>query len=117
MTDNNFLSIDRLVEFGLGVSVAQQMVASMNRAMTHSHMPGLQTPLVQTAPHVYHAVLDGNVAGPFNEGELMRLITDRRLTIGSKVWRPGLADWRPVQDVPDVLRLVALCPPPLTTED
>ena len=30
MNDQNFFSIDRLVEFGMSVAIAQQMVQSMN---------------------------------------------------------------------------------------
>ena len=40
MNDDNFFSIERLVEFGLGMGIAQQMVNSMNQAMKNVHIPG-----------------------------------------------------------------------------
>ena len=41
--DNNFNSIDRLVEFGMGMAVAQQMVNTMNYAMSNMKVPGVGT--------------------------------------------------------------------------
>lgn len=114
MNSDNFASIDRLVEFGLGMAVAQQMVNSMNHALQNSHVPGAHNPL--QPPRSYHAVLDDHSAGPFSESELSRLITEGRLTKATPVWRPGMPKWEPAQNVPEVLRLVALCPPPFQPE-
>lgn len=41
MNEDSFYSINRLVEFGLGMSVAQQMVQTMNTAMTDMQVPEL----------------------------------------------------------------------------
>ena len=41
--DNNFNSIERLMEFGMGMAVAQQMVNTMNYAMTNMNVPGVGT--------------------------------------------------------------------------
>ena len=40
MNDSNFFSMDRLVEFGMGLTVAQQMIKTMNESMTTMHIPG-----------------------------------------------------------------------------
>jgi hypothetical protein len=78
MNDDNFFSIDRLVEFGLGVAVARQMTASMNAAIENTQFPGpRQVPAA--APKNYHVMLDGKAAGPFTETELSRLITDGKV--------------------------------------
>ena len=36
MDNNSFFSVDRLVEFGLGMAMAQQMVGMMNQTMLSS---------------------------------------------------------------------------------
>jgi hypothetical protein len=112
MNDNTFFSIDRLVEFGLGLGVAQQLVSSMNHALQNTSIPGLQTPFVDTIQTHYHIMLDEKPAGPFTTSELARLITEGKLTKESYVWRPGMVQWNKAENVPDVLKLVALTPPP-----
>jgi hypothetical protein len=39
-SDDEFYSVNRLVEFGLGLSVAEQMVKSMNSVMGSTFIPG-----------------------------------------------------------------------------
>ncbi|GAB1368103.1 hypothetical protein MASR1M42_06510 [Azonexus hydrophilus] len=122
MNDDNFFSIERLVEFGLGMGIAQQMVNSMNQAMKNVHIPGPMNGLaampgeVNSLPVSYFVVLDGKQAGPFAAEELSRLIVQGRIDKMTYVWRAGMAGWAHCQDVPEVLKLVALCPPPLPPE-
>ncbi len=113
MNDDNFFSINRLVEFGLGMAVARQMTEAMNQALRASHMPGLQTPPLDTQHH-YHVILDGLTAGPFSAQELSRLISERKVGKDSYIWRPGISKWQTAASLPDVLRLVALAPPVFT---
>lgn len=111
MNNDNFASIDRLVEFGLGISVAQQMTASMNQAIENTRFPG---PAVVSQR--YHVMLDDKAAGPFTEDELSRLIGEGKVSKSTYVWRPGMANWQRAEDNAEVLRLVALAPPPFNTE-
>lgn len=113
MNTENFFSIDRLVEFGLGIGVAQQMVKSMNHALANTYIPGTMNPMgAQRAPSAFYVVIEGKQAGPFFEEELARLITGGRVTKGTYVWKPGMPKWELAETVPEVLKLVALCPPP-----
>ena len=43
MDDSHFFSIDRLIEFGMGMAIAQQMVGSMNNAFQNINTPGVDT--------------------------------------------------------------------------
>jgi hypothetical protein len=61
---------------------------------------------------VYYAMIDGNQAGPFCETELARLINDRKLTKETYLWHTGLSEWDKAENIPAILRLVALVPPP-----
>ena len=112
MNESQFYSIDRLVEFGMGMAVAHQMVQSMNQTMQNMHIPGVQNPMQrQPVDKVYYAMLDDKQAGPFSETEMARLIADKKLSRETYVWHPGLAAWKTAENVPEILRLVALAPP------
>ena len=121
MNTDNFFSVDRLVEFGMGMGVAQQMVKSMNAALQEPYLPSVQVTHLsglQPPPRVvsFFVVLDGRQAGPFNETEISRLVTEGRITKSSYVWTTHMLQWDLAENVPDFLRIIALAwpsPPPL----
>jgi hypothetical protein len=115
MDDNQFASIDRLVQFGLGVGVARQMVDSMNLAVRNAHVPGAQTPMIGAPSVNYFVMLGEKQAGPFASQELTSLIVTGQVNKDTYVWRAGMPAWEPAANVPEVLRLVALAPPPMPT--
>ena len=112
MNDDSFFSINRLVEFGMGMAVAQQMVNTMNSAMTNMHVPGSMNPMQTASPQFYYAMIDGNQAGPFSEQELSRLIAEKKIVKETYIWKPGLPKWEIAEKLPEILKLVALAPPP-----
>ena len=117
MNTDNFFSVERLIEFGMGMGIAQQMVKSMNNALQEAYLPstqvtqfnGLQPPPL---PVSFFAVIDGSQAGPFNEAEISRLVADGRITKSTYIWRPGMIQWEFAESVPEFLRIIALAPPP-----
>ena len=116
MNDNNFFSADRLVEFGLGMAVAQQMVNTMNQTMQSMYVPGsIQSmPQPQAKPEpIFYMAIDSKPAGPFNEHELAQLVINKQVTKDTLAWMPGMSTWLPVEQVPEVLKVIALTPPPL----
>lgn len=112
MNEDSFFSINRLVEFGLGIAAAQQMVNTMNSAMHNMYIPGSMNPIQNPSPQFYYAIIDGNQAGPFSEQELSRLINEKKITKETYIWKPGLPKWEIAEKIPEVLKLVALAPPP-----
>ncbi len=116
MNDDSFFSINRLVEFGMGIAVAQQMVKTMNDAMSNMHIPGSMNPMQAPQQQFYYAVIDGNQTGPFSERELARLIAEKRIVKETYIWKPGLPKWEVAEKLPEILKLVALSPPPFQTE-
>jgi len=115
MGENNFYSIDRLVEFGMNIAIAQQMVKSMNDIMVNMHIPGVMNPLKDNTPlhgiQLFYVMIDGKQAGPFSETELARLIAEKKVVKETYVWMPGMKNWQIAENTPSVLRLVALAPP------
>lgn len=114
MTNDNFFSVDRLVEFGLGMAVAQQMVNSMNHALQNTYTPGAQSPMQQNRiPVSFFAVLDDKRAGPFTESELSRIVSEGKINKKTLLWHAGMPNWVEAENMPDFLRIIALTPPPL----
>jgi hypothetical protein len=112
MNDDSFFSINRLVEFGMGMAVAQQMVNTMNSAMSNMHVPGSMNPIQTSPAQFYYVMLADKQAGPFSEQELSRLIAEKKIVKETYIWKPGLPKWEIAEKLPEILKLVALSPPP-----
>lgn len=114
MDNNSFFSIDRLVEFGLGMAMARQMVNVMNESMQNMYVPGsIQSmPVPQSIANIYTAI-DGHPVGPLNEREFTALVAERKVTKDSLVWSPGMIGWNALEQTPSILKIVAMAPPPL----
>jgi hypothetical protein len=57
-------------------------------------------------------MIEGNQAGPFSEQELSRLIAEKKVVKETYIWKPGLPKWEIAEKLPEILKLVALAPPP-----
>jgi len=105
---------ERMMELGIGMSLAGQMSRMMNQTMADT----MQTPppaqnQAAGPQRLYYAAVDGKQAGPFSETELGRLINEKRITKDTLVWHQGITHWKPAQDVPEIMRILVLMPPPL----
>ena len=113
MNDDSFFSVNRLVEFGLGLAVAQQMVQYMNIGTHTMHVPGAMGSMHSRSMQSYYAVINGFQDGPFSELELARLILEKKIVKETYIWKYGMRNWQNVESLPEIFRLVALVPPPL----
>ncbi len=114
MNNNDYFSIDRLIEFGLGMGMAQQMVNVMNQSMKSMYIPGSIQSMPQQIGGIYYVAIDGQQVGPLCENELLRLINSKKVSKDTLSWMPGMHTWLPIEKVPSILKLIALTPPPLT---
>lgn len=113
MDQNNFYSIDKLIEFGMGIAMAQQMVKIMNETMQNMYVPGSPQNIISPQSASIYVVIEGKPVGPISEKEFSTLVTDQRVTKDSLVWMPGMLGWKVLEEVPNILRIIALTPPPL----
>ena len=181
MTNNkdSFFSMDRLVEFGMGMAMSQQIVQNMNNMMAGMKQPplaqsvyqplnGQAQPLggqtlgvqpqktwnvapqqvsqssaaamqavaegsagisvivppplpqesqtaaqtVQPLPEVFYiSVENGKAEGPYSGTEIARLVTEKKVTAQTPVWKTGMAQWKTAADFPDLVAIIALVPP------
>ena len=113
MDDNSFNSIDRLVEFGLGVAVANQMIATMNACIGGMRVPGGDNPMTSSR-QLYYFVVDGKTQiGPCDETEIAEYIRRGTLLAETLMWRRGLSGWVMARALPEINKLFALNPPPI----
>lgn len=113
MDNSSFFSIDRLIEFGLGMGIARQMVGMMNQSMQSMYVPGSIQSMPTSIAQTYFVAINGQQVGPLNDSELSQLISQKKITKDTLAWMPGMTGWKPIEQVPAILKLVALTPPPL----
>lgn len=113
MDNGNFYSIDRLVEFGMGMAMAQQMIRVMNETMQTMYVPGSPNNLPIPQVFTIYVGIDGKPIGPLNESEFTKMVSEKKVTCSTLVWMPGMTGWKPIDQVPAALRIIALVPPPI----
>jgi hypothetical protein len=52
---------------------------------------------------VWYYAKDGQQAGPIAQDELQGYFRDNRLALDTNVWRDGMANWMPANQVPDLM--------------
>lgn len=113
MDNGSFYSVDRLIEFGMGIAMAQQMVRVMNETMRTMYVPGSPSSIPSPAPLTIYAGIDGQTVGPLTESDFSRLVAEKKVSGSTLVWMPGMLGWRAADKVPGILKIVATTPPPL----
>jgi hypothetical protein len=112
--DNTFNSIERLMEFGMSMAIAQQMMQTMNYAMQNITTPQFQNVNVPLPKSIqFYALVNDIPQGPFTEKELSNHILANRVSKETLVWFQGMSGWMQVQKVPEVAKLFSLMPPPI----
>lgn len=112
----DFSSIDRLIEFGIGMSLAQQMVNTMNQAMNSMQVAGVNAGTtgqaqIASAPLVvnqWYAVVNDCQAGPLNTAELTKLIDAGTILDNTLMWRPGMSGWLMACNIPEINKIFLL---------
>lgn len=114
MNDSDFFSVDKLVEFGLGLAISQQMVASMSYTLTNSVIPGSSNVLSPNlSPELFYFAPENQVMGPFAAKETLDLIQQGKINKDTLAWKPGNPAWKKIEEMPEVLKYIALAPPQL----
>ncbi|MDL2221679.1 DUF4339 domain-containing protein [Parabacteroides sp. OttesenSCG-928-N08] len=113
MADNDFSSIEKLMEFGLSLAVSKQMIQTMNYSVQNMTMPGTVAVKPNMPTKSYFVVVEGNQAGPFTLEEITALIQEHKITTESLMWSQGMSAWTLAKDFPEILKIFLLQPPPI----
>jgi hypothetical protein len=112
MSESSFNSIDNLIEFGLTISVAQQMMRMLNHEFDHTQAPMSSLSSIGVGRQLQFYTLIGKAPqGPFCEAELNNHILEGRVSHTTLVWFQGLPGWMSANTVPEVNKLFLLIPP------
>lgn len=99
-------SIERLLEFGVGMAIARQMTEKVNRSlMSIEHSQDTHT---QDKHNQVYVVVNGEQAGPFNEEELKQLFVQKTIGTETLAWFQGLSQWKRLVDIPELYRILLL---------
>ena len=113
--NNDFSSMDRLMELGISMAVAQQMMGTMNHALNSMQTPGAGQPMIK--PDVnYFAVIDKLQAGPLSEAEIIELIKANRIKPDTLVWKQGFPAWKQACEVSEINKSLLLYQPNQTVK-
>ena len=115
----DFSSLDKLIEFGLGLGIATQMMNTMNSVIARTAVPGVGlNPGVNSQPlgnnceplisRDFYIVNDDKVAGPFDESELAKLVSNKKLKKETFCWKPGMNSWTFAENIPEVNKIILL---------
>ena len=101
---------ERILEFGLGLSMARQMPDFIYQSMMQATQSAnnLRTPPQIPKETVWYLVVDNAQAGPFNEEALKQIIQNKLITPQTLVWKAGMSQWQPASQVPEVNKLFLL---------
>lgn len=114
----DFSSIDRLVEFGMGAALAQQMVNTMNNTMANMQTPGINTGVITDltkskaqgadAAERWFAVVENRQAGPLSLIEIDQLVKKNLIVEATLLWSSGMAGWQKACDIPEINKYLLL---------
>jgi hypothetical protein len=114
MNDNSYNSLERLMELGMSMAIAQQMMQTMNTALSQMQTPTFKNVNVQLPTSMAcYAIVNGIPQGPFNENEMTSHIQAARITKDTLVWLNGMPGWLEAGKVAEVAKLFLLVPPSL----
>lgn len=91
--------------FGMGAGIAGQMSHVSSNLNTN-----VPPPIPQTVS--YHLVINNTQSGPYNYSQISQLLQSGQINVDSYVWKPGMSNWEPLKNLPDLASLISNIPPP-----
>ena len=101
---------------GMGFAMANQMGQTF--AGGQQQQPQNQQPTPPTPPPVpqaltFHAVINGQQAGPYDMNTLKQMVMQNQFTKEVLVWSEGMANWTAAGQVPELSSIFSSVPPPI----
>ncbi len=90
---------DKVVEFGMGMAVMQQVPQMMNTINNAANQPA--PPPIPKAT-AYFLAIDGKQYGPFTVDQLRTFVPTGQINAQTLVWCQGMAAWEPASSRPDI---------------
>ena len=109
MADNDNM-FEKIVELGMGMAVANQIPKMMGSVMPDASGNTQQgPPPINAACNLQlYAIIDNSQVGPLNEQEFISLIERGMINTNTMIWKPGMKNWQPAQQVPETGKMLLL---------
>ena len=104
--DSNFL--ERVMELGIGISVAQQMPNLLSQCMPGSQHNAQTIPPQVPIETQYYIVVNNAQAGPFTEADLLLMVKNNLIKADTLIWKAGMSKWLPANQVAEINKLFIL---------
>jgi membrane protease subunit (stomatin/prohibitin family) len=101
------------IGLGMGMAVGQRMAAAMGAESAPAPAPGAATPPPLPTGAQWYFAANNEQQGPYDLAGLAAQAGQGALRPSTLVWRQGLAQWTPAEQVPELANLLASTPPPL----
>jgi membrane protease subunit (stomatin/prohibitin family) len=99
---------------GFGIAAGQQVVGAFNQpAQQPQQQQTAAGPPPLPAQQQWYLGVGGQQAGPFDLNALSGQAQSGALTGSTLVWRSGMAQWLPAEQVPELAGVLGSVPPPL----
>lgn len=93
---------------GMGFAMANQMGQSFATNQQQQSTPPPLPPKL-----LFHVVINGQQAGPFDMNTLKQMAINKQLTKDVLVWREGMANWATAESVVELNNVFGSTPPPI----
>lgn len=110
MEDDSQLSVNRMVEFAMGFSMASLFHKAMESTYTNT-APLLDNNQMNAPAKYIYAIIDGQQQGPFSLGEIMDSIRSGKIVPETYMWKPGMQEWKLAKEITDIAPAVDMLPP------
>lgn len=90
---------DKVVEFGMGMAVMQQVPQMMNNINNAVNQPA-PPPIPKAA--AYFLAIDGKQYGPYTVDQLRQFVPTGQINARTLVWCQGMSAWEPASSRPDI---------------
>lgn len=98
---------------GMGFAMAGNMMNAMNQGMNPNQQQQQQGPPPMPQAISFFAVVNGAQAGPFDLNVLKQMAGMGTFTKQTLIWKQGMANWIPAEQVPEMGQVFGAAPPPL----
>lgn len=106
---------------GMGIAAGQQLAAGLGQAspqptsatVTQGAQAGSAGPPPLPVRGQWYLGIGGQQQGPFDLAALVAQVRSGALTATTLVWKAGMPQWAPAQQVPEIAHLLTGTPPPL----
>lgn len=92
-------SMDKMIELGMGVALANQVVSTIGKSISQMQVPITNQSTSQTSDNVYYIVIDEKQAGPYTLSEILDLLKSKKIAKETYVWKPGMQQWELAENI------------------